>query len=54
MLVTQSDKSDEAAKKFEASMDKLRRLDIAKGYMELLNIVDDLRLVSLSWKHGSS
>ena len=45
MLVTQSDNSDEAARKFEASMDKLKRLDIAKGYMELLNAVDDLKSV---------
>lgn len=50
MLVTQSDNSDEAARKFEASMDKLRRLDIAKGYMELLTAVDDLKSVPSFWR----
>ena len=45
MLVTQSDNSDEAARKFEVSMDKLRRLEVAKGYMELLNAINDLKSV---------
>ncbi|KAL1957975.1 hypothetical protein VTO42DRAFT_5367 [Malbranchea cinnamomea] len=40
--VTQLKDSDEAAQKFEASMNKFRRLDIAKGYMDLLNTVDSL------------
>lgn len=52
MLVTQSNNSDEAARKFEASMDKLRRLDIAKGYLELLNVVDDLKSVHSFWRQG--
>lgn len=43
MIITQSDTSDEAVAQFEASMEKLRRLDISKGYMELLNEVDRLR-----------
>ncbi|KAJ9352042.1 RINT-1 family protein [Paecilomyces variotii] len=42
MIITQSDTSDEAVAQFEASMEKLRRLDISKGYMELLNEVDRL------------
>jgi hypothetical protein len=45
MLVTQSSSSDEAVRKFEASMDKLRRLDIAEGYMDLLTNVNRLRCV---------
>lgn len=45
MIVTQSNTSDEAVKQFEASMSKLHRLDVAKGYMELLNTVDKLRSV---------
>lgn len=43
MIITQSDTSDEAVAQFEARMEKLRRLDISKGYMELLNEVDRLR-----------
>ena len=30
-------------------MEKLRRLDVAKGYMELLAEVDTLGLVESSW-----
>lgn len=43
MIVTQSETSDDAVKRFEASMEGLRRLDIAAGYMELLKEVDDAR-----------
>ncbi|PGH11323.1 hypothetical protein AJ79_04939 [Helicocarpus griseus UAMH5409] len=42
MIVTQSDTSEQAARAFEASMDRLRRLDIAKGYMGIICEVDDL------------
>ncbi|PGH18899.1 hypothetical protein AJ80_04317 [Polytolypa hystricis UAMH7299] len=42
MVVTQSDTSDEAVKEFETLMERLRRLDIAKGYMELLDDVEKL------------
>jgi hypothetical protein len=42
-LITGSDISDEAVKRFEASMDKLNRLDVAKGYVELLQLVESLR-----------
>ena len=43
LIVTRSKTSDEAARKFESSMEKLRSLDIAKGYMELLKEVEELR-----------
>ncbi|USW59559.1 Putative protein transport protein Tip20, domain B [Septoria linicola] len=42
-IITQSETSDEAAEKFEASMAKLRKLDVAAGYVELLKDVDVLR-----------
>ncbi|OCL09950.1 hypothetical protein AOQ84DRAFT_254038, partial [Glonium stellatum] len=42
LIVTSSETSDEAVQRFESSMDKLRRLDIASGYMELLKEVDTL------------
>ena len=45
MTVTKSDINDEAAKKFEISLEKLHKLDIAKGYMELSYHVDSLRFV---------
>lgn len=43
-MVTQSETSDDAAQKFEASMEKLRKLEVATGYVELLQEVDRLRL----------
>ena len=43
LIVTQSETSDEAVQKFEASMERLRRLDVAAGYVELLKEVDMLR-----------
>ena len=43
MIITSSETSDEAVKRFESSMDKLRRLDVANGYIELLKEVDVLR-----------
>ncbi|KAF2100011.1 hypothetical protein NA57DRAFT_55943 [Rhizodiscina lignyota] len=47
-IITQSETSDEAVRKFEASMDKLRQLDITAGYVELLKEVDSLNNESLS------
>ncbi len=41
--ITDSDNSDETVERFEESMQKLRNLDIAKGYFELLQEVDNLR-----------
>lgn len=43
LVVTQSETSDEAVQKFEESMQKLRNLDVAAGYVELLQEVDTLR-----------
>jgi NADH dehydrogenase/NADH:ubiquinone oxidoreductase subunit G len=41
--ITGSDASDEAAKRFEVSIDKLRRLEISKGYVTLLREAEELR-----------
>jgi hypothetical protein len=41
-VVTASDTPDEAAQRFRRPMEKLRKLDLAKAYMELLKEVDDL------------
>jgi hypothetical protein len=46
MAITGSTTSDEAVKKFETSMSKLRRLEVATGYMELLREVDQLGFVT--------
>lgn len=43
LVVTQSETSDDAVRKFESSMEKLRKLDVAAGYVELLQSVDRLR-----------
>ncbi|KAK5173147.1 uncharacterized protein LTR77_003269 [Saxophila tyrrhenica] len=43
LIVTQSETSDEAVEKFEASMEKLRKLDVAAGYVELLKEVEHLK-----------
>lgn len=45
LAVTGSTVSDEAMQKFESSMTKLRRLDVADGYFRLLKEVDELRCV---------
>ncbi|GAB7365850.1 hypothetical protein MBLNU230_g7181t1 [Neophaeotheca triangularis] len=42
LIVTQSETSDEAVEKFEASMARLRKLDVAAGYVELLKEVEAL------------
>lgn len=41
-IVTQSETSDDAVQKFDSSMESLRKLDVAKGYMELLTEVEKL------------
>jgi predicted nucleic acid-binding Zn-ribbon protein len=43
LVVTNSDTSEDAMRRFEKSMDKLRRLDVTKGYVQLLKDVDSLR-----------
>lgn len=40
MIVTQSETSGDAAKKFAASMERLKRLDTANAYIEMLAEVD--------------
>ncbi|KAI9872535.1 MAG: hypothetical protein M1830_001510, partial [Pleopsidium flavum] len=42
LIITRSETSDDAVRQFDASMSKLRRLDVAKGYVELLAEVDKL------------
>lgn len=41
--ITKSDTSDEATRRFEDSMEKLRRLEVSKGYIALLKEADELR-----------
>lgn len=48
LIVTQSETSDEAVEKFDASMTRLRKLDIAAGYVELLKEVGGLNTESKS------
>jgi hypothetical protein len=42
LIVTRSETSDDAVQKFDASIEKLQKLDIAKGYVDLLANVADL------------
>ena len=42
MLVTSSDNVDEATRRLNGPMDKLRKVDLAKQYVELLKEVNDL------------
>lgn len=42
-IITQSDTSDDAVRRFEASMAKLKILDVADGYVRQLSEVDTLR-----------
>ena len=44
-IVTQSETSDDAVQKFDHSMESLRKLDVAQGYMELLTEVENLRSI---------
>jgi hypothetical protein len=53
MALTRSNASDEAAKRFEAGIRKLQRLELSRGYIGLLKDAEDLRygtaqLLSLS------
>ncbi|KAI9697858.1 MAG: hypothetical protein M1820_007645 [Bogoriella megaspora] len=47
-IITGSEVSDDAVRRFEKSMDKLHRLDVACEYVELLKEVDSLRTQSVS------
>lgn len=42
-MVTESDTSEDAVQRFEASMQELQKLEVATGYVELLREVDTLR-----------
>ncbi len=42
-IITRSETSDDAVLQFDSSMEKLMKLDVAKGYVELLVRVDKLR-----------
>ncbi|KAF5867355.1 hypothetical protein ETB97_000124 [Aspergillus alliaceus] len=46
--LTGSDASDEAAKRFEASIEKLRRLELSKGYVSLLKEAEGLSKEALT------
>lgn len=46
MIVTQSETSDDAVRKFDSSMEGLRKLDVAQEYMELLAEVENLRFMN--------
>lgn len=52
MIVTQSETSDDAIRKFDSSMESLRKLDVAQEYMELLTEVENLRFVYYLQSHG--
>ena len=55
LIVTQSETSDDAVKKFDASMEKLRRLEVAKYYVDLLAHVDHLRYaIAMRPKYSSN
>jgi RAD50-interacting protein 1 len=42
MTITEAKTSDDAVKSFESSMGKLRRLDLARGYLQLLQEVESI------------
>lgn len=43
LVVTRSETSDDAAHKFDSAMEQLRRLDIANGYVGILETVEKLK-----------
>lgn len=51
-IITQSETSDDAVRIFESSMEKLRRLDVAKGYLSLLQDVEQLRYDAIDRDDG--
>ncbi|KKK13580.1 hypothetical protein P175DRAFT_0435452 [Aspergillus ochraceoroseus IBT 24754] len=50
--LTGSDASDEAAKRFESSIKKLRRLELSRGYVALLKDAEDLSKEALRNVHS--
>lgn len=49
LILTRSETSDDAVRKFNSSMESLQRLDVARGYFQLLTKVENLR-----WEVSSS
>ncbi len=52
LTIMMLDTNDEAARKFEAGIESLRKLDVAQGYMDLLYHVYGLRFAffhALNW-----
>jgi RAD50-interacting protein 1 len=43
LSITETSTSEDAVRKFQASMEKMNRLDIAKGYIETLQTIERLR-----------
>ncbi|KAI9824321.1 MAG: hypothetical protein M1826_007418 [Phylliscum demangeonii] len=43
LTITNAESSDQAAREFEESIEKLQNLDVAVGYIELLKTAEDLR-----------
>lgn len=41
--ITQSETSDEAVHRLEKSMERFQRLELSKGYVELLKEAEELR-----------
>ncbi|KAH3941479.1 hypothetical protein HBH53_201210 [Parastagonospora nodorum] len=54
LAITASDTSEEAVPRFETSLDKLHRLDVASSYVELLREVDVLSKHAQTQLHTSS
>ncbi|KAE8152702.1 TIP-1 family-domain-containing protein [Aspergillus avenaceus] len=53
--LTGSDASDEATRRFEASIEKLRRLELSRGYVSLLKEAEELRapIAKTSYSKGA-
>ncbi|EEA27470.1 hypothetical protein EYB25_001535 [Talaromyces marneffei] len=49
MIITQSETSDDAVRIFESSMQKLQRLDVAKGYLSQLQEIEALSKNALEY-----
>lgn len=43
--IAASEETKDAARQIQASMDRLQRLEIAKGYVELIQLVHNLRYI---------
>jgi len=54
MIITQSETSDDAVRIFESSMQKLQRLDVAKGYLSQLQEIETLRWLNRDCVHNAA